>query len=225
MSCFFWYSCGFYSHEAFSPAHYKLKGQRCSFTIVGSTGLMLLFSRLSKKVWRKAKKVIANSDGLKNLALATAPQQEINVIWNGVNLEEFTPAKTNSTKEGEKLQLITVGRLIERKGFEFLIKALQGIDNIELSLIGEGYLKEELELLATRLGVRVHFLGKVNHESIPGYLRQADVFVLPSLNEGMSNAIIEAMACGLPVIATDTGGSKERSGITASSSIEAILWI
>ena len=74
-----------------------------------------------------------------------------------VNLEEFTPAKTNENKRGRKLQLITVGRLIERKGFEFLIKALQGIDNIELSLIGEGYLKEELELLATRLGVRVHF--------------------------------------------------------------------
>jgi len=66
-----------------------------------------------------------------------------------------------------------------------------------------------LQLLAATNGVEVKFPGRIRHEELPSYLRKADVFVLPSLNEGMSNSVLEAMASGLPIVVTDTGGSRE----------------
>jgi len=76
-----------------------------------------------------------------------------------------------------------------------------------LILIGDGNLTEELKKLAC--GLDVDFVGKKKHVDLPKYLQEADVFILPSLNEGMSNSVLEAMACGLPVIVTDVGGSAE----------------
>ena len=167
----------------------------------------LVFKKLSKKVWGKAVVVIANSEGLKELAKTTAPDQEIAVIYNGVDFNEFYPA--NNKVLNEKIKLISTGRLIERKGYAYLIKALEGNKKVELTLIGDGNLKGELNDLAVECGVDVKIPGMVAHDEIPDYLRNADVFVLPSLNEGMSNSVLEAMACGLPIITTNTGGSKE----------------
>ena len=169
----------------------------------------LVFKRLSKRIWRKAQKVVANSEGLTELALAACPGQEISVIGNRVDIEDFCHCNANSKRASGKVKLISVGRLIERKGYRYLIEALKNINNVELILIGEGNLKGELEELAREHQVQVKFLGNVSHDRIPEHLRMADLFVLPSLNEGMSNALLEAMACGLPVIATDTGGCRE----------------
>ena len=166
----------------------------------------IVFSSLSKLVWKNAKFVITNSEGLKKLALKTF-NTKIDVIYNGVDVDEFKPLKNK--KIGKKIKLISTGRLIERKGYNYLIEALKVNNNIELTLIGEGNLKKELEDLAKKNKVNVKFLGRVNHKLISNYLRNADIFILPSLNEGMSNSILEAMACGLPIITTDVGGSKE----------------
>jgi len=106
-------------------------------------------------------------------------------------------------------KLISVGRLIERKGYKYLFEAIRGLKGIELTLIGDGVLLEDLKMMSEDYGLNVNFLGEIRHEQVADYLVQADAFVLPSLNEGMSNAILEAMACGLPIIATDVGGSKE----------------
>jgi len=167
----------------------------------------LVFKKLSRKVWRSAKQVIANSKGLKDLALGTNPNQKIIVIYNGVNTEEFKPSKTK--KKNKVLKLISTGRLIERKGYSYLINALENQDNIELTLIGDGNLRNELESLSKELNVNVRFPGKKNKAEIIKELQNSDIFILPSLNEGMSNSILEAMACGLPIITTDTGGSEE----------------
>ena len=167
----------------------------------------LVFKKLSRVIWKRALKVVANSEGLKELAQKTAPNQEIRVINNGVDLELFYPPEKKAISS--KVKLISTGRLIERKGYAYLIEALKNNKNVELTLIGEGNIKELLESLALKNTVSVKFLGRIAHEKIPEYLRFADVFVLPSLNEGMSNAILEAMACGLPVITTNVGGSSE----------------
>ncbi len=208
---FFGIPCGYLAMRLKIPYIVSLRGSDVPFYNRRFFWLdKLFFRRLSCKIWKQAKDVIANSQGLKELALASCPDQEIAVIYNGVNLEEFQPPKKNTVQAEEReIKLISVGRLIERKGYRYLIEALQGLDNVQLILIGDGNQKNELEELARKKKVRVNFLGKVDHAHLAGHLHSADIFILPSLNEGMSNALLEAMACGLPVIATNTGGSSE----------------
>lgn len=81
----------------------------------------------------------------------------------------------------------------------------------EVWIVGEGNLEQQLKGLSRQLGVAdvVSFRGYIEHSRLPDIYASSDIFVLPSLNEGMSNTILEAMACGLPIITTDTGGSKE----------------
>lgn len=205
---FFGIPCGFIALILGKPYLVSLRGSDVPFYNERFYWLdKLVFQHLSKIVWKKAKRVIANSEGLKQLALEILSDQEIEVIYNGVDTGEFYPKIDK--KRGEKIRLISVGRLIERKGYTYLIEALKGIENVQLILIGDGDRKEQLQILAKENEVDVKFLGRIEHENLPGFLRKSDLFILPSLNEGMSNAILEAMACGLPIIATDTGGSKE----------------
>jgi len=167
----------------------------------------LVLKHLSKIIWKNAKKVVANSEGLKELAQKTRPEQEIAVIYNGVDIDQFYPSEDKVVND--KIKLISTGRLIERKGYAYLLEALRDNSQVELILIGEGNQTGELKALAKKNNVQVKFQGRITHQQLPDYLRKADIFVLPSLNEGMSNSVLEAMACGLPVIATATGGSKE----------------
>ena len=167
----------------------------------------LVFKYLHGMIWHKAKRVIANSGGLKALALKSFPEQKIAIITNGVDTNEFFPKKRkppNST-----LKLISVGRLIKRKGYNYLFEALRCLEGVELTLVGDGDQRTYLQELAQKFNLKVNFLGRVEHNQLPSILQAADVFVLPSLNEGMPNAALEAMACGLPLILTDTGGSHE----------------
>jgi L-malate glycosyltransferase len=170
----------------------------------------IIFQKLSKKIWKKSKAVITNSQGLKDLALKTSPKQKISIIYNGIDIGEFKPKNKKSKKQNKnkKLTIISTGRLIQRKGYQYLIPSLKGLD-VKLQLIGDGNLTNELKELAKQNKVDVEFLGKKKHKDIVKYLQKADVFCLPSLNEGMSNSILEAMACGLPIITTNTGGSEE----------------
>lgn len=158
----------------------------------------VFFRPYSRLVLKNAKKVVANSQGLKELAHKTW-KGKIDVIYNGVNTEEFKPKKTNN----KKIQVISVGRLIKRKGFNYMIKALP--KGFELTIVGEGPEHKKLK----SLNQNVNFVGRIPHKDISSYLAKSDIFCLPSLNEGMSNAVLEAMACGLPIVATNVGGSNE----------------
>ncbi len=169
----------------------------------------IFLKRLSKKIWREAKYVVANSEGLKELAKETNSEQKISVVYNGIDIYDFIEKKQIRKKEGEELILVSTGRLIERKGYNYLIEAISGIKDVELWLIGSGDGEKSLSEKAEKLNANVKFFGKRHHNEIGDFLRKSDIFVLPSLNEGMSNSILEAMACGLPIITTDTGGSKE----------------
>lgn len=165
-----------------------------------------------KKVWSNAGAVVANSNGLKELALKSAPDQKIGVIYNGIDISEFKP-DINKIHDSNEFKIVCVSRLIERKGINFLIEAIRKSKNrdIKLVLVGEGNQEEELKKLARNSEVsdKVEFKGYLNHDSISDVYKNSDVFVLPSLNEGMSNALLEAMASELPVIVTDTGGTAE----------------
>jgi glycosyltransferase involved in cell wall biosynthesis len=108
--------------------------------------------------------------------------------------------------------LIYVGRLSAEKGLPYLFRAIRSVilhfPNTKLLVIGEGHYRNMLENIVEKLNLKTHvsFLGFKNKYEIVEYLSISDIFVLPSLTEYTPNAILEAMACGVPVIATSVGG-------------------
>ncbi|MCH7620073.1 MAG: glycosyltransferase [Candidatus Marinimicrobia bacterium] len=167
---------------------------------------------LIKRIWDSAAALTANSEGLKELALASKPEIDISVIPNGVDVDEFSP-KVSEAGHGHKV--LTVARLIERKGIRYLIEAHSKvkvhIPELSLTIVGTGDMQTELERFAASKNVSdsVVFLGEIPHNELPAIYSSHDLFVLPSFNEGMSNAVLEAMASGLPIISTSTGGTRE----------------
>lgn len=174
-----------------------------------------LLTPIIRKIWGSASAVTSNSEGLKELASLTSGNIEIKVIPNGVDTKEFNPS-AGDRRPGKKI--LTVARLIERKGIHYLIEAfpniIEKIPEATLTIIGSGRMSDKLKKLVSdkNLTGRVSFLGEVLHESLPPIMTGHDIFVLPSFNEGMSNAMMEAMASGLPIVTTATGGTLELLG-------------
>jgi glycosyltransferase involved in cell wall biosynthesis len=203
---FFGLPCGYLAMRLGLPYIISLRGSDVPFFNRRFALADKLFSRrLSRRIWSQASAVVANSNDLKKMAQKSY-QGQISVIPNGVDTEEFTPAKV---KRGCQIELISIGRLTTRKGYQYLIPALRNLSGFELTLIGDGDLLGDLRLLAEKNCVKINFLGKIKHRDINKHLQSADIFILPSLNEGMSNSLLEAIACGLPIITTDTGGATE----------------
>jgi len=169
-----------------------------------------IFSWLTPIIWRHSKKTYANSKGLQKIALTRSTTKNIGILTNGVNTDFFTPA-TGRSKSA--CLIVSVGRLSTIKGFDYLIKALAEIrkTNIELWIIGDGPEKQHLEILAIKLGLedRIKFLGIKTQAELSKIYQKANIYCLSSLNEGMSNTVLEAMASGLPLVVTDVGGSHE----------------
>jgi glycosyltransferase involved in cell wall biosynthesis len=112
-------------------------------------------------------------------------------------------------------QILCVTRITPRKGIRYLIEAFSRLSkkypNLNLQIVGEGNEKNNLEKLVRKLGIekQINFIGLLPHEKLPAYYQSACVYVLPSQNEGMSNSMLEALSSGLPLLATDTGGTQE----------------
>jgi len=179
------------------------------------TLLYSLLRPLTRKIWSRASNVVSNSSGLRTLALETNPAQEVSIIPNGINTEEFKP---DPAKEIDGfVRILCVSRLTSRKGINYLIEAMKILlaekseRKIELWIAGEGDAIASLKQLATELGVEKNtkFFGLVKHSDLARYYEMADIFCLPSLNEGMSNTMLEALASGMPIVATVTGGTEE----------------
>jgi teichuronic acid biosynthesis glycosyltransferase TuaC len=142
------------------------------------------------------------------------PAEKIRVLRNGVDLALFSPGDRAAARRKLDLKrptLLSVGHLVERKGHHLVIEALAELEGCELLLAGAGPERSRLEALARRLNVeeRVRFLGEVPHEDLPEIYQAADVLVLASSREGWANVLLEAMACGTPVVATDIWGTPE----------------
>ncbi len=146
------------------------------------------------------------------LSLGAAADRTI-VLRNGVDLRRFVPPAPAhpATPRRGRFSLLSVGSLIPRKGHELVIGALPDLPDCDLTIAGSGPLHAELEALARRLGVdgRVRLLGEVPHADLPGLYQGADMLVLASEREGWANVLLEAMACGTPVVATNVNGSAE----------------
>jgi glycosyltransferase involved in cell wall biosynthesis len=146
----------------------------------------------------------------------------ITVHYTGLDRDRFRPyahAQLRRQLSGElgfampdnAPLLASVGALIERKGQDIAIAALAEVPGARLVLIGKGEDEARLRTLAARTGVaaRVHFAGSLDHDIMPLILSAADVMVLPTRNEGLANAWVEALACGTPVVTCDVGGARE----------------
>jgi glycosyltransferase involved in cell wall biosynthesis len=141
-------------------------------------------------------------------------ETQITVLRNGVDLELFRPVDRAEARRHLDFRgptLLSVGYLIERKGHHIAIRALPDIPDAQLVIVGEGAMRTALENLARELGVqeRVRFVGALSHSVLREYYSAADALVLASDREGMANVLLEALACGTPVIASAVWGTPE----------------
>jgi glycosyltransferase involved in cell wall biosynthesis len=175
-----------------------------------------LLSPLFRRIWKSAAAIVANSKGLAELAGKFMPDLDIGVINNGVDTEIFYAGPAKSITGPVKV--LTVCRLISRKRIDLLIETVAsakalGVD-IQLDIAGEGNLTAELKRLTEKVGVAacVNFLGRISTDKMPALYRDNDIFIMSSAHEGMSNAMLEAMGCGLPIVTTRCEGVDELIG-------------
>lgn len=174
-----------------------------------------LLEIIFRAIWKNAAALIACSEGLKQRALKFYPEAKINVIPNGVDIEKFCPASQNTAKKTDVIRLITVGRLSLTKRVDILIDAAEILarqgKKARLLIVGGGSLKDSLEKLAAQknLANSVEFKGIVDSQQMPQFYQNSDLYISATMQEGMSNAMLEAMACGLPIITTPCEGIDE----------------
>jgi glycosyltransferase involved in cell wall biosynthesis len=170
---------------------------------------------ITRQVWSRAGAIVANSQGLHDLAQKTLPGRRIEIVPNGVDLDTFCPAGKGKD-DPKKVRLLFVGRLAGQKGLPYLLQALSRLspdvqNNTELEIVGSGPDESALKAMTSELKLNgvVKFSGWVPRETIPAHYQEADVFVLPSLDEGLPNVVLEAMGCGNAIVATDIRGNQE----------------
>ena len=169
-----------------------------------------------KKAFSSSRYIMANSNRVKKEIITHygIPEDRIVVIYTGVDTERFTPEKMGVPNFSKELTILFIGSGFKRKGLKLLIKALARVKNgdnalfFKLLVAGKGKVAPYLKL-ATSLGLKdkVKFLGLV--KDIDSLYARADLLVLPSLYEPFSNSVLEAMACGIPVLTTRCNGVSE----------------
>lgn len=175
-----------------------------------------------QRVYRQAKITQAISQYLAKRSRKAGNRGEIILVPNGVDLDLFTENLSQEEKVAlkkslniteDELVLISVSRLVLKNAIDDVIKALNfllyksGL-KVKLILLGSGPDEKALKNLSLHQGVadNVIFLGHQNHKETARYLQIADVFIRPSLSEGLGNSFLESMAVGVPIIATEVGG-------------------
>jgi teichuronic acid biosynthesis glycosyltransferase TuaC len=159
--------------------------------------------------------MIAVSAAIKDALLDLgAPSNKVTVLRNGVDTTLFRPLDREMVRRKLGLTrqtLISVGLLIERKGHHRIVEAMCQLPDMDLLIVGEGPERDSLTAQIDRLGLRaqVRLLGAQPHAELPSLYSAADALVLASSREGWPNVLLEAMACGTPVIASNIWGNPE----------------
>ncbi len=171
--------------------------------------------KLIKWAISRAQFVVAVSQDLaRNLLQLGGDGIDVEVLPNGVDNTVFYPRDRSlvRTELGLKKRVVlSVGNLRRLKGHDILIRAMENIDDATLLIIGVGEELENLKQITESYGnkIEVRFLGDIPNDDLPAYYSTADVFALASSSEGCPNVVLEAIACGTPVVATAVGAIPE----------------
>jgi glycosyltransferase involved in cell wall biosynthesis len=167
---------------------------------------------IRRTILKNSVAIVANSNGLRKMA-ETADPFPVQVIPNGVDTEFFTPPPSRPARNNSVLRILFVGRFRQQKNLPFLFRQLAHLPatTFELHLVGDGPEKQRLKGLARKLGIAsaMTWHGWISPGALPQIYQSADCLINPSLYEGMSNVVLEAMACGVPVIASRVPGNDE----------------
>jgi glycosyltransferase involved in cell wall biosynthesis len=170
---------------------------------------------------RRCRGVMTASRALRDeLVQAGVAPKQVHVIYNGINAAQFQPgdraqARAQLGIAPKEQLLLFVGNLKPAKGCVDLLEAFIALaptqSHISLAFVGDGPARSSMQQRVTSCGLtaRVHFVGKLEHSALPTWFVAANLLCLPSHNEGVPNVVLEAMACGTPVVATRVGGIPE----------------
>lgn len=190
----------------------KFKHQNANFTKkIGKLPFYTARTHIESKLYTKLDLYFSLSPSVKDIyAEHGIPREKIVVVPNFYDPELDTElGDVPPTSADYDLNVLYVGRLVEEKNVDLLIKAISDLDGTSLSVIGKGLLKPNLVSLTEELGVseRVNFSGYIKNENLPLYYRQHDVFVHPArVPEPSGRTILETMQCGTPAVVSDIGG-------------------
>ena len=161
-------------------------------------------STVGSFTFESADRILCYTETDKRRLLRLGIETEISVVQNGIDCTEFEPLDLDRNRE-----LLFVGRLTPGKGPQHLIDAFAGVagdyPDLDLKIVGDGPMRGTLERRIESLGLsaRVQMVGERPNDELPYHYNKSLAFVLPSLNEGMPRTVLEALACGLPVVTSD----------------------
>ena len=213
------------NYAGFATLFFKFKFPKVKFLLTLQEGDPIPYIKrrvffvypLFKLIFRKADSIQTISNYLAGFAKSMGGKN-IKVLPNGVDIKNFTKDISEEEKfllkeklkiKNDDIVLITTSRLVIKNGIENVINTLSALpEKYKFLIIGTGYLKNRLEKITNNLKIkdRVYFLGFVPHKEIPSYFSISNIFIRTSLSEGLGNSFLEAMAFGLPVVATPVGG-------------------
>ena len=175
------------------------------------------YSRSMRMLLRHADRIVAPSEDCRRKLAGVFPEYSGKIVFihNGIDLAEFVRAPEETPSTSKRRYILSVSAYKEQKGLDVLIRAMATVvernADVNLVLVGEGPLREDLESLSRKLAVadRIEFHGRRSHREVIELLYGCEVFVLPSRFETFGIALVEAMACGRPVVAAKAGGMPE----------------
>ncbi len=214
------------TYNSFAALFFKLLHPKVKFLLTLQEGDPIPFiKKRARPVWPLFKMIFTRADMiqviskyLSDFAQDMGARCPVIVVPNAVDIKRFTKEYTNEEidevkdklyKKEEDILLITTSRLVSKNAVEDIVKAIPLMsDNIKLVIAGRGYMEDSIRKLSVILGVekRVEFIGWLTHSDMPKYLKASDIFIRVPISEGFGNSYVEAMACGLPCVATPVGG-------------------
>jgi glycosyltransferase involved in cell wall biosynthesis len=214
------------TYNSFAALFFKLSYPKVKFLLTLQEGDPIPFiKKRARPLWPLFKMIFTHADTIQAISKYLADfgvdmgaKCPVVVVPNAVDTTLFTKEYSESeiqevkNKLGKKdgdIILITTSRLVSKNAVEDIVKSMPLLpENIKLVIAGRGYMEESIKKLSIMLGVdsRINFIGWLSHAEMPKYLKASDIFIRTPISEGFGNSYVEAMAAGLPCVATPVGG-------------------